>query len=196
MTVLAPRVVEATNRGFQCAYERYAEHPYGLGQVVAVREGPHVVFGVVADAASGPEDPSRPLQSRGQPGQTAAEVMAANPEIRMLLRTRVTIVICGYAEGEVTRATLPPVPPPLLAEVERASPQEIARVAEGGAFLSLLLNAPGCDDEVIAAAVRAAGTGLSAPVRREFVISAGKELARLLKAEPARLASIIRSVGP
>jgi len=189
-----PRVVEAGLRGFACAYERYLEDPFRLGQFVAVREGPCVVLGVVTDSASGPEDPSRPLQPRGAADQSAADVMTANPEIRLLLRTRVSVVSCGHIEGEAARPTLPPMPPPLLARVEPASAAETVRMASDATFLALLVVAPGCDDAAIAASVRTAaeafGTGA-----HEFRVRAGKELARLLRAEPARLTSIMRGIG-
>lgn len=194
MTAL-PRVVESGLRQFTCAYAAYVEEPHALGRMVAVREGLGVTLGVVADAASGPEDPSRPIQPRGQAGQSSAEVMTANPGLRMLLRTRVTVVTCGYIEGETARPVLPPVPAPLLAEVDTATDAEVVRLAQGGAFLALLLAAPACDDSVVAAAIRWAGLACPSGERRAFTVEAGKELARLLKVEPARLTSIIRSVG-
>jgi hypothetical protein len=188
------RVVESALRGFQCSYDRYVEEPFRLGQMVAVREGQCVILGVVADCESGPEDATRPLQPRGAPGQTAAQVMSENPEIRLLLRTRVTVVNCGYIEGETPRAILPPMPPPLLARVETATGGEVVRVAGDGAFLALLLAAPGVDDSVIAAAIRGAAAGFGAGAY-DFTVRAGKELARLLKADPARLTSILRGVS-
>ena len=189
-----PRVVEAGLRSYQCAYEGYCESPFSLGQIVAVREGPWPILGVVADAASGPEDPTRPLQARGGAGQTAADVMAANPEIRLLLRTHVTVVACGYVEGETVRALLPPTPPPLLARVEQATTAETVRLASDGAFIALLVRSPLCDDSVIAAAIRSAARAFEAG-SRDFTVRAGKELARLLKAEPSRLTNIIRGVA-
>ena len=189
-----PRVVEAGLRTFECAYERYVEEPFRLGQFVAVREGPHTALGVVTDSASGPEDPSRPLQPRGGAGQTAADVMADNPEIRLLLRTRVSVVACGYIEGEVARPLLPPTPPPLLARVEPATGAETIRLTADGTFLALLVDAPGCDDAAIAAAVRSAAAAYSEGAR-DFTITAGKELARLLRADPSRLTSIVRGLG-
>jgi len=188
-------VIEAGLRQFTCAYAGYVEEPHALGRVVAVREGPVVTLGIVSDSASGPEDPSRPLQPRGLAGESATQVMAANPGIRMLLRTHVSVVTCGYLEGELPRPLLPPVPAPLLAEVDTATDAEVLRITEGGGFLALLLAAPACDDAVIAAAIRWAGLARDPSGRRPFTVEAGKELARLLKAEPARLTSIIRSVG-
>ncbi len=189
-----PRVVESTLRGFVCAYQGYAEEPFALGQLVAVREGPFPLFGVTVDVASGPEDPSRPLQARGGPGETAASIMAGNPEIRMLLRTRITVVTCGYVDGEAPRPHLPPSPAPLLAAAEAASATETASLTAGGAFLAPLIASPLCDDAVIAAALRLAARSFGAG-DRDFMVRAGKELARLLKAEPARLTSILRGVA-
>ncbi|MCC6388734.1 MAG: hypothetical protein IT302_15270 [Dehalococcoidia bacterium] len=188
----APRVVEAGLRSFTCAYERYVEQPFQLGQVVAVREGPVTILGCIADTASGPEDPGRPLQAQGG-ALTAAEVFAENPHIRPLLRTRLTIAACGYISGEGALALLPPSPPPLLARVEPATDAEVVHATADGAFLALLTASPLCDDAVIAAAVRAAANAHGAEAR-DFTVRAGKELARLLKAEPARLSSILRGV--
>ncbi|MCC6382692.1 MAG: hypothetical protein IT304_09280 [Dehalococcoidia bacterium] len=189
-----PRVVEAGLRTFLCAYEGYEEDPFCLGEFVVVREGAFPALGVVVDAASGPEDPSRPLQAQGAAGQTAAEVLAENQVLRLLLRTRVTVVSCGYVEGEAIRPLLPPAPPPLLGRVEAADDGEVKRVTGDGAFLALLVASPLCDDAVVAAAIRSAA-GAFAGEEREFLVGTGKELARLLKAEPARLASILRGVA-
>lgn len=187
------RVVSSGLRGFECAYRGYVEEPFALGQLVAVREGPFTTVAVIADVASGPEDPTRPLAARGEPGQTAHEYMAANPEVRLLLATRLVAITCGYLEGEVARATLPPIPPPLLGQLEAATRDEVARVTDDGSFLAPLLAAPGCDDAVIAAAIRGARDAFG-PGGHEFTVRAGKELARLLKAEPSRMTTILRAV--
>jgi hypothetical protein len=188
-----PRVVEAGLRSFTCAYDRYVESPLRLGQFVAVREGPVTVLGVVADAASGPEDPARPLQPAGGT-HSAAQVFADNPHILPLLRTRVSVVSCGHASGEAVLPLLPPSPPPLLALVQDAVREEVSPLAADGAFLSLLVASPLADDQVIAAAIRFAARAFDLAAH-EFTVAAGKELARLLRAEPARLATVLRSVS-
>jgi len=189
-------VVEAGLRQFSCAYEEYVEAPFELGCMVAVREGPCIILGVVAESLSGPEDPTRPLQPPpGATGQSADQILRENPHIRPLLRTRVTVVCCGYIEGEAAHAQLPPTPPPLLAAVEQASQPEVVLGANDGAFLGPLVNSPACDDAVVAAAIRRAAASFG-PGGYEFTVRAGKELARLLKAEPSRLTSILRGVAP
>lgn len=189
------RVVEANLRRFECAYETYVEEPFRLGEVLIVREGPAAVLGVVADVRSGPDDPTRPLSPPSDvAGKTAGQILAERPHIRPLLRTRVTVVSCGHIEGEALRPQLPPRPPPLLALVEQATDNETVRLTDDAVFLALLVAAAECDDAVVAAAIRHASHAFGAG-QREFTIRAGKELARLLKAEPARLASIIRGVA-
>jgi len=182
-------------RAFECAYARYTSEPFALGQMLVVREGRYLTFGVVTGSESGPDDPSRPLVPRGDPGQSAADVMAGNPEIELLLRTTLTVAICGHVDREVSRPVLPPMPPPLLAEVHAATDEEKVRIADEGRFLVPLLANPAADDAVVAAAIREVARA-AGPAGRPFLVAAGKELARLLKAEPSRLTSILRAVEP
>jgi hypothetical protein len=190
------RVIEANLRTFRCAYARYEDSPVEHGALVAVREGMSTVFGVVSNIESGPQDPTRPLATRDQPGESADQILADNPELRPLLRTCVDIAICGHVRGEACVPSLPPAPPPLFARVEPASDDEIVRLAEGGRFLPLLVHAAGCDDATIAATCRAVMQAMAETERRGFAVVAGKELARILRAEPARLTTIIRSMYP
>ena len=189
------RVVRASVRAFDCAYARYTSEPFALGQMLAVREGRYDTFGVVTGSESGPDDPSRPLVPRGGPGQSAAAVMADNPEIALLLRTTLSVAVCGHVDREVARPALPPLPPPLLAEVRAAGDEEKVRIAGEGRFLVPLLANPAADDAVVAAAIRDVARAAGAD-GRPFLVAAGKELARLLKAEPSRLTSILRAVEP
>lgn len=193
MTDPGPRVIEASLRGFVSAYQRYTESPFQLGEFVVVREGRYPVIGVVASVQSGPEDQTRSLQPRGAPGETAAEVLRANPEIRLLLRTQVGVVACGFIEGEVYRGGLPPLPSPLLAAVERAQDEEVSDFAAGCSFLERLVADAEANDATIASAIRRAADAMG-PLGDGFRIAAGKELARLLRADPARLGTILRGV--
>ncbi len=190
------RVIAASLRRFDCAYGGYVEAPFPLGTLLTVREGETGVFGVVADVQSGPDDPSRPLTPpSGVAGLTAAAVLEQRPHMRPLLRTRVSVVCCGYLAGETIWPRLAPTPPPLLALVTEASADEAVRLTSDGAFLAALVAASECDDAVIAAAIRRVSRAYESEAH-EFLVRAGKELARLLKAEPARLTSIIRGIAP
>lgn len=193
MSARVPRVVEANLQRIVCAYDGYSENPYALGEFVMVREGQFPTFGVVVTSESGPEDPSRGLQPRGEPGQTSAEVMEANPEIRLLLRTSIGVATCGYlAEGK-PRGGLPPLPVPLLSGVEAATGEDLADFVREASFLEPLVTEPSTSDAAIAAAIRNGAMALGPP-GEAFKVRAGKELARLLRADPARLGTILRGV--
>jgi len=194
MTPLIPRVVEASLGRLLAAYDGYCEEPYALGEFVTVREGRFPVIGVVVSSQSRPEDPSRTLQPRGQPGQSGAEIMEDNPEIRLLLETQLGVVTCGYYRATGPVAGLPPVPAPLLGAVERASPVELTDFLGDCAFLERLVAEPEAPDAAITEAVR---SGFAALGTRgaEFRVAAGRELARLLRADPARLGTILRGVA-
>ena len=186
-----PRIVEASLRVCLAAYAEYTPEPYLLGQLVAVREGRWTTYAVVADAKSGPEDPSRPLQAHGGT-ETAREIFAEHPHIQPLLRTHLTLVSCGHASGVAFRPVVPPSPPPLLAIVEACGAEEVVRATGDAGFLAMLVASPECDDAVLTAAIRSAAD--SAEDRRGYIVKAGKELARLLRAEPSRLTTILRGV--
>jgi len=193
VTAAAPRVIESKLRGFSCAYSDYVDDPYQLGEFVVVREGRFPVIGVVSAVESGPEDPSRPLLPRGAPGVSAAEVLTINAGMRELLRTEVGVVACGYFAGDRARPGLPPLPTPLLAEVELAASSEIGAFASDCAFLERLIFDSGSNDSTVTAALRRVALALK-PGENDFLVGAGKELARLLRADPARLATILRGV--
>lgn len=120
--------------------------------------------------------------------------MADNPEIRLLLRTELAVVTCGYFRAGVSLAGLPPVPAPLLGAVERASPEELLELLEGCAFLERLVAEPAAGDAAIAEAIRS-GAAVLGSGQSDFRVRAGKELARLLRADPARLGNILRGVA-
>ena len=120
--------------------------------------------------------------------------MRDNPEIRLLLRTQLGVVTCGYFNNGVSTAGLPPVPPPLLAAVERATREDVADFVGAGEFLERLVAESVAGDSAIAAAVRSGAEALGNE-GDAFKVRAGKELARLLRADPARLGTILRGVA-
>ncbi|GAG51808.1 unnamed protein product, partial [marine sediment metagenome] len=103
-------------------------------------------------------------------------------------------VVVGHAESATLRHYLPPHPAPIFAPLRLCPQEEVARFSQSLDFLKLLLSAAANSDEVAAACLRLASA--AHPDRRAFLLTAGKELARLLPNEPQRLTAILRRIRP
>ena len=86
---------------------------------------------------------------------------------------------------------MPPRPPKLHSFIYLCEEQEVKEFSKNFGFLNILLNAalPVLPEEIIAAALRQMSASQDEP--RQFLISAGKELANLLSNDFARLRNIL-----
>ncbi len=184
-------VVEtATSRFTAHCYELHGAPPLGS----LVRTGPpgRPVFGLVAAVRTASIDPGRRPVARGREEADPEEIFRQNPHLAQLFRTEFEAVIVGYAENGAVRQTLPPTPPRIHDFVYLCTPQEVTGFTERLDFLGLLLEqaSPAPVDELVAAALRQAAGHRPAP--EEFLVRAGRELARLLAPNPVRLQLLLR----
>jgi hypothetical protein len=186
-------VVEARTTGFvgEC-YELHCAPAFG--SFVVARDGAYEVYGVVSGIQTTSLDPGRRALARGRDEVSPEDVYRHNPELPELLRTQFEVVTLGFAEGPATRRYLPPLPPRLHAFVYRCPPEAMDSLTGDLSFLRTVLAADlrAGGDELVAAAVRQAGAGRE----REYLVAAGKELARLLVNDPPRLHAILRRIAP
>ena len=194
------QVVQADIAGFTAGWPLLQSPP--LGGLLKVADG-GTIFAVVHDARTESID-GRPPVARLS-GETDLEsYLEKHPHIRHLLQTTCEAVVVGHQDGAQARHYLPSAPAPLFAPVRLCSAEETARFSQELDFLKLLLAAPTHADEMTAACLRraaaahatAGGGSASGGDSRAFLVRAGKELARLLGAEPQRLTSILRRVRP
>lgn len=124
------------------------------------------------------------------------ELAREQPQLaEWLLMTKFQAAIVGYAENGSIRQYLPPHPPKIHTQVFPCSAEEIALLTNRMDFLRTLVsfhNAP--SDEVVAACIRESSAARGGDA--EFLISAGKELANLLKDDYERLHAIVRRIVP
>ncbi len=184
-------VVEtATSRFAVHCYELHGAPPLGS----LVRTGPpeRPVFGLVAAVRTASIDPGRRPVARGREEVDPEEIFRKNPHLTQLFRTDFEAIIVGYAENGAVRQTLPPTPPRIHDFVYLCTPAEAVSFTERLDFLGLLLEqaSPAPVDELVAAALRQAAGGRPEP--EEFLVRAGRELARLLAPNPARLQLLLR----
>jgi hypothetical protein len=161
-----------------------------LGSLVKT-DGP--IYAVVSNACTESVEGRRPVAHPS--AETNLEsFLDSNPHLRHLLRTTFDAVVVGHAESATIRHYLPPHPAPIFAPLRLCPQEEVARFSQELDFLKLLLSAAANSDEVVAACLRLASA--AHPDRRAFLLTAGKELARLLPNEPHRLTAILRRIRP
>jgi hypothetical protein len=184
------QVVQADIAGFTAGWPLHQTPP--LGSLLKVAEG-STIFAVVCNARTESID-GRPPVARLS-GETDLEsYLEKHPHLRHLLQTTCDAVVVGHQDGAQVRHYLPSAPAPLFAPVRVCSAEETARFSQELDFLKLLLASPTHSDEMTAACLRRAAAAHTDG--RAFLVRAGKELARLLGAEPQRLTSILRRVRP
>lgn len=149
------------------------------------------IYGLIYDVRVDDDPFVRQLLAAGDLTPEYVEDQRARRQVPV----EVNVVVVGGqdAAGRIFRY-LPPQPPATLSWVTLAAPDEVRAFGERLDFLSTLLNAlnaPG--DELAPAALRqmAAAQG-DADTAQRYLVAAGRELARLLSRDPARLNAILQ----
>jgi hypothetical protein len=110
----------------------------------------------------------------------------------------VSVLCVGYKDPESPRIRqgLPPQPPIALYGIECCEKEELAQFTEQLDFFRLILEAKdiSCSEELLAAIVRLATSARTKTQQRDFAIGCGRELARLLANDGARLEGLLRRI--
>jgi hypothetical protein len=179
-------IIEASTAQFTAqSYDLY-ELP-ALGSLVKAND----VYGIVCLAETAGLDTGRKPVARGKDEATEEAVYQSSPQLTKLLRSTFTAAAVGYKEGDKVYQYLPPRPAKLHSFVYLCSPEEVKEFGKSFSFLTILLNAglPVLPEEIIAAALRQMAASQSDA--RAFLVSAGKELAKLLSNDFNRLRNIL-----
>jgi len=100
----------------------------------------------------------------------------------------VSVLAVGCREGRRMIHCIPPQPPVTMDTLYQCEPAEIAAFTERLDYFRLVLDAPNVPaDELLAASLRAAAAVRPESERADFLLSAGRELARLLAGDLLRL---------
>ncbi len=105
----------------------------------------------------------------------------------------VDVIVVGYGENDKPYHRLPPQPPRTLDEIFTCGNAEFRRFTERHDWMRLILpafNAP--VDQILVAALRLASEARPSQMEREqYLVSAGRELAKLLALDLSRLDGIL-----
>lgn len=151
------------------------------------------VYGVVYYASTGSSDSSKRLRAYWKDEQRLRE---EQPEIsEWLLVTEFRAIVIGFSVAGRIRQFLPPKPPRLHAFVYPCTTGEIELITRCTDFLRTLANFHMVSsEEVIAACVREAYFAQSH--NADFLVTAGKELAKIFRNDYDRFQAIIRRMVP
>ena len=186
-------VIEASTVQFTTQCYRLYESP-NLGALIQT-QGDMQIFGVVIDVSTNSIDPGRRPIAIGENEDTEEDIYNNNPQLSQLLRTEIRTLAVGSRMDTDIQYGLPSTPPKIHSFVYTCSPKQISEFTTDMSFLSLLLNSnlPSID-EVITAFLKYASEVNDSP--RDFLVSAGKELASLLSGQIQRLDNMLKRIAP
>lgn len=196
-------VIEATTTQFTSgAYELLAAPPFGALVRAQARDEGGAVYGFVYEIRTGSKEPGGRAVVRGRTYSGRElydqEIYHEHPDLAEVLQTEFAAITVGYAAGGRSYYYLPPQPPPVHYSVYECVPAELMQFTSSNDFFRTILFAyqiPG--DELLSAAVRAAARARPDPqAEREYLVRAGREIARLLKDDYDRLTAILQRIKP
>lgn len=165
-----------------------------FGDFVSVPAGPSTnIIGLIYDVRVN-DDPS--VRQLILAGELEPETVLDQRQNR-LVPIEVSVLAVGYRRDRAYVHNLPPQPPISLDALHRCTPEEVIAFTQQLNFLRLILSAGHIPaDELLAASLLRAAEFRAPEIRRDFLLTAGREIARLLSADLVRLEGILRQLRP
>ncbi len=194
MSIKIGEVIEAST--LELVAECYDLHtPPALGCLVKISDSEIDIFGIVCNATTESTDPGRRPIARGKDATNVEDIYREHPQLTMLLRTTINVLIIGHKQGDNILHHLPPNPPRVHSFVHLCDPEVVQQFTQSLDFLTTLLDIKGgTGDEVVSACLRQAGNVHDN--QHAFLVKAGKELALILNNDLNRLNAILRRIKP
>jgi len=187
-------VLRASTVGFAVGCRVLEPSVPQFGDLVKVRlqDDTHV-FGLIYDVQVEDDLAVRQLILAGEMEQEAVLDQRQN----RLVPIEISVLIVGHQRNETIVQGLPPQPPLSLDMLILCPDQDIRAFTGQLDYLRLVLNAPQVPaDELLIAHLRRAAAAHPPESRHQFLVEAGRELARLLSFDMVRLDGILRRIKP
>ncbi len=109
----------------------------------------------------------------------------------------VSVLAVGYQKGTDIFHRIPPQPPAPMDLLYRCGPEEVVSFTRRLDYFRLILGSPEVPaDDLLAASIRQAAACRPSNEREQFLVEAGRELARILSGDPLRLDGLLRHIRP
>lgn len=186
------RILRSSSRLFVAGCRVMRAHIPSFGALVRAPTLAGDLYGLITDIAIQEDLLARHLVIADPP----AEVVLDQQRNR-LVPIEVTVLAVGYRDGERILQSVPPQPPASLDVLYQCAPDEVVAFTQCFDYFRLVLNAPGVPaDQVLAAHLRLAAEARAGSEREEFLVAAGRELARLLAGDLLRLEGLLWGIRP
>lgn len=191
-TVAVGRILCSSSRGFVAGCRVMQRDIPAFGALVRAPTSAGDLYGLIHDIAI-------------RDDLLVRRLVMADPEPEVVLdqqRNRqvpieVGVLAVGYRDGERIVRAVPLQPPVSLDMLYQCDRQEVMAFTGRFDHFRLVLDAPGVPaDALLAAHLRLAAAAYPPEAREEFLVRAGRELARLLAADLLRLEGILWQIRP
>jgi hypothetical protein len=187
------RVTRSSTRGFVGAVRLpEPEIPiFGAFCLAEAQRGRSSVIGLIYDISI--EDDAFARQVATAEGLSPEQL--ADARYNRQVPVEFSALAVGFRLADGFRYSLPPQPPLTMAPIYSLSPSEIRSFSDTVEWIPLVLGAPEIPaDDLIAASLRLAAEARSDPDRQVFLVTAGRECARLLSHDLGRLDNLLRTL--
>lgn len=151
------------------------------------------IFGLIYDVEVRDDPAVRQLILAGE---IEREAMLDQRENR-LVPIEISVLVVGYQREKQIVQGLPPRPPLSLDMLIMCDEVEIRAFSQNLDYLRLVLNAAQIPtDELLITNLHCSASAHPPETRRQFLLKAGRELARLLNADLVRLEAILKRIKP
>jgi hypothetical protein len=184
------RVLRASTRGFAigCAVMQPEIPAFGSFVRAEGQASGEPIYGLIYDV-SVEDDPFVRQFIGANPPEEVVRDQRENRQVPI----EVSVLAVGCGDGETLRHCLPAQPPVTLDWLYQCSGEEIRTFTGRFDYFRLVLESREVPaDELLAASLRAAAAARPENERQRFLVSAGRELVRLLAADPTRLEGLLR----
>lgn len=114
-----------------------------------------------------------------------------------LVPIEVSILAVGYRSGGRIIHQIPPQPPVTMDFLYPCTPDEVVAFTQRFDYFRLVLDAPRVPtDELLATSLGTAAQARPESQREDFLVDAGRELARMLSGDLLRLDGLLRRIRP
>lgn len=163
-----------------------------LGALIKAVGAAGSVFGLICNVTIEDDAFVRQLVAAG----VNNPVMIEDQRQRRQVPVVIEVLTVGYGDGSTVYHRLPPQPPRTLDMIYTCNSAELRRFSERHDWLRIVLTAPALPvDQILVAALRMAAAARPSDYEQEqYLIGAGRELARLLALDLSRLDGILRQL--